>query len=278
MVNPSLTHPASGLPGTAGPSVACVPFTMPRLRRELALDRAIRVVTFVTVLLAMLLLPANLSNIILIIGAAVWIALSLISGRVFQQLPQITSWIECDPGAAESAIALALPRRPLQRSVRLLLYHRLAILRHRQQRFAESAAISQALLFERLEPAVNIRTNLLLMLAEANLECGNLAGAYAALTGLAPLPLSHVEGLQRMALQTRYEVACGHDAYALQDLDGKIAMIEMLPGPPCGALHALLAIAAQRQNQKELAAWLWKRAELISTPEALAEVKRRAGR
>ncbi|MCC7193655.1 MAG: hypothetical protein IT444_12845 [Phycisphaeraceae bacterium] len=278
MVNPSLTYPSPVASGVVKPSVACATFAIPRFRRELAVDRAIRVVIFVAVLLAMLFLPAHFSNIVLIVGAVVWIGLSVISGKVFRQLPQITSWIERDPAAAESAIALALPRHPLQRSVRLLLYHRLAILRHRQQRFAESAAISQALLFERLEPAVNIRTNLLLMLTEANLECGDLGGAYTALAGLSTLPLSHIEDLQRMALQIRYEVACGHDGYALQDLERKIAMIEMLPGPPCGVLHALLAIAAQRQNQKPLADWLWRRAELISTPQALAEVKRRAGR
>jgi hypothetical protein len=282
LVNPAfLTAPPE--PATSRPAVACPPFAARRFRSELTIDRAIRLLALAAVILALTLdsfwntLIPHLSTIIMVGVAIGWIALSMVSGRVFHQLPLITGWVERDPGAAESAIALALPRRPLQRSVRLLLYHRLAMLRHRQQRFAESAAICQALAGEKLEPAVNIRVNVLLMLLEAQLECGNLAGAYAALAQLHQLPLGLVEGLQRLALQVRYEVACGYDAQALQGLDQKIAMIEMLPGPPCGALHGLLAIAATRLRHARLAEWLWRRATLICTPEALADVRQRAG-
>lgn len=248
---------------------AAPPFASAALARQLAVDQVVRglMVAGLIVLLALgSLLEAqapNFAMVLLLAVAASWIGVGTISSRVWRQIPRITALLEQDPSAAESAIAAALRRRPLQRSVRLLLYHRLALLRHRQQRFGETAAICQAVLAQKLGPAAAVRGNLLLMLAESRLECGDLAGAHLALVELQRSRLLLVESLQRLSLQIRYEITCGYDLHALQDLERKLDLIELMPAAQGAAMHVLLARAAARAGQAALAQWLGQRAELL---------------
>ncbi len=212
--------------------------------------------TFAGMVLAMLL----------ILG---WVAVSSISAGVFRALPGLTAMIGQDPSAAESALAQQIRRRPLMRWVRLMLYHRLASIRHRQQRFAESAAICQAVLTQPLGPASAQRGRLLLMLTEARLQCRDLYGAYRSLCELHHQRLGLVESLQRLAIQTRYEVLAGHDRAALSNTRQKLLMAELMPPVHCGAMHAMLTTAAARTGQDELADWLWRRSLLLCGAQQL---------
>ena len=82
--------------------------------------------------------------------------------------------------------------------------------------------------------------------------------------------LSLQETLQLLALQTRYEVICGHDQHALQDVHRKVELSELMPASQCAAVHATLASAAQRQQHSQLANWLRRRAELLAAPAQLS--------
>lgn len=199
----------------------------------------------------------------------VWMGISSISARVSRELPAITAAVEADPAAAQAMIDGHLHRRPLLRWVRLMLYHRLAVLRHRQGRFDQSAAICRAVLAQRMGPARQVRPHLLLMLAEARLQFRDPAGAYPALLELYATRLGLSESLQRLALQTRYEVMAGQDDAALHRTTQKIELAELMPAAQCGAMHALLATAATRARRDDLAHWLRARAELLCTPEQL---------
>jgi hypothetical protein len=179
-----------------------------------------------------------------------------------------------DPVGAEAILAAALQRKPLHRVLRLMLYHRLAVLRHRQERWGEAAAISQAVLRYRLGPAGAVRVHLLFLLVESRLNARDLAGAHAGLLELHAMPLGLAEVLQRTALQTRYEVAAGYDDQALSNLESKVQAAELMPALQSGGLHALLAEAAQHRGQMDLATWLQRRAELLLNPQELV----RAGR
>ena len=75
-----------------------------------------------------------------------WVLLAAAGVRAVQALAPLTMLIEQNPAAGESALAQLMQRRALPRWVRQSLYHRLALLRHRQQRWAESAAVTQSLL------------------------------------------------------------------------------------------------------------------------------------
>jgi hypothetical protein len=211
-------------------------------------------------------------SLLLFAFAAGWIIYGLTSSRAAQQLPYITELIDADPARADALLAAALRRWPLQRSVRLMLYHRLAMLRRRSERFAEVAAICQTVLLYPLGPARAVRGHLLLMLAESQLHCHDLVGAWSALTALHQCPLSVAESLQRAALQTRYEVEAGYDDAALGQLHNKIAMAELMPAPQCAAMHAMLATAAQRSEQTHVADWLGQRARLLADPQQLRQL------
>ena len=104
----------------------------------------------------------------------------------------------------------------LLRWLLLTVYHRLTVLRLRQPRFDELAAICQVVLAQPLGPARESRPHLLLMLTESRLECGDLVGAYFALLELHRMPLNLVESLRPLAIQTRYKVTSGLYAVVIQ--------------------------------------------------------------
>ena len=303
--DPSPAHTSRVQTNTAKKQT-CPVFTLATLQRQLAVDTAIRW-TVITLVVAYLLFGPQLeavastwSTLAAFALIVIWIAMGVLNTRTAAKLPKITAMITQNPQAAESTLAETIGKRPLSSTVRLLLYHRLAMLRMHQQRFAETAAICHAVLSQKSKiaetprlahnaqpasnpdspswlssPTVNqqTRTNLLLMLTEARLQCGDLTGAYIALRQLHDCRLSLIDRLQLMPLQTRYEIAVGYHTSALRGIHQKIQLAELLPAPQCGLMHALLATAANQAHQVILSDWLIKRAKLLCTPEQLQAVK-----
>ena len=246
------------------------------LRRQIILDRLIRMVAFTGILGAFFwftlfsttILPV--SNVIMIVLLMMgWFAINSINARTGRELGQVSSVIDQDPERVEKWIALALARRPLVRWVRLMIYHRLAMVRHRERNFAEAAAISRIVLGYPLGPAEGSRAHLLLLLTESSLEIHDIQTAYSSLSRLYSMPVSLTEALQRLSLQIRYELLTGNYDSAISNLDEKLEMVELLPAPQCGVTHQLLAIAANRCGNHDLAEWLQKRANLLCKPEWL---------
>lgn len=256
------------------------PFSPRQMMRELRVDTALRaliVAAALGLLVAAFSVDVNgsvLSFVAIALAVGAWMFLNGLSGRVSAQLPQLTVLIDTDPRAAEVLIAQFLGKRPLLRWVRLMVYHRLAMLRHRQRRFAEASSICQMLLRYPVGPGREAVASVLLMLTEARLECGDVVGAYHALARLYATPMNLFEHLQRVALQTRYELMIGAHEAALRGAQRKVQLVELMPAPQCGAVHAMLATAADRVRQTRLASWLWRRAELLCTPEQMAQLKR----
>jgi len=258
------------------------PFDPGRFHQELQVDALLRWVSGGLIVLAITVAigfdqsgsVAGLALVMLLVFGWMWI--SSITANVWRALPLVTAMIGTDPSAAELALVPLMKRRPLMRWVRLMLYLSLASIRHRQHRFAESAAICRAVLSQPLGPARRQRGRLLLMLAEAQLQCGDIYGAYLALTELHRQPLPLVESLQRLALQTRYEVLAGHDHAALADARQKLLLTELMPPIQCAAMHAMLTASAKRTGQDELADWLWRRSELLCGSDALKRLVKSA--
>jgi hypothetical protein len=257
------------------PALQCPVFHPALLAQDMTLDAAYRWGSLVLVVSCLIVggaLPASLAQLpnIVALGVVIgWVMVSVASTRTWRTVPTITALMDHDPVAAESMLALAMRRRLLHRPVRLLLYHRLAVLRHRQQRFAEAASICHAVLRYDMGNASHVRPHLLLMLVEAKLLCGDLHGAYEGLVQLAQMQLSLVEATQRAALQTRYQIASGYYDRAIGELGQTLALAELMPPPQAGAMHAMLAFAARHANRPELAQWLQQRAELLCTPDEL---------
>jgi hypothetical protein len=250
-------------------------FSEPTLRTQLRLDAVLRWGALVSLIVIFVQGSATGSTgnfvmtLLTLLAGGLWVGTSLISANVAQSLGRINDMLDHNPASAEAVIASGLARKPLARSVRLALYHRVAVLRHRQQRFAESAAICRSLLAMDQGRSLESRPHLLLMLVEADLHTGDINGAYQALLELHQIKLRLGERLQLLALQTRYELTIGQDAAAVANLQQKVAMAEMMPAPQCGMLHAMLSSAAARLGQHDRSTWLGRRAQLLCTAEQL---------
>lgn len=273
------SEPPSGAEESADAleSRAIPPFDWRAMERRIVLDRfgywggiAVTVVVAGFVLNWTHRAPLNLEALIpfllMAMLVAAWLGLNMISVSVSRQLGAVSRHISAEPAEAETALAALMRRWPLVTWVRLMLYHRLAVLRYRQRRFAEAAAICQAVLNHRLGAAGHMYPSILLLLAGSGVEAKQLQPAYDALLRLHQLPLSLTQALQRLALQTRYELLAGYDANVLEQGALKVQYAELMPAPQSGAMHAMLATAAERTDRHELADWLWRRAELLSEP------------
>jgi hypothetical protein len=248
-------------------------FSARRLHWQVRLDWALRLGTAVAVVIVLLAVSAQAGGswlavtlaVVLALGA--WMLINGISSRTSAALSRLTAMVEDDPAEAEAHLAWHLRRRPLLKWVRLLLYQRLAILRHQQRRYDEAAAICEQVLSYRLGPAEGVREHLLLLLAEARIDRGDARGAYPAIATLYPMTLPMIESMHRLTLQTRYELLAGYPERALWQHGHKLRLAELMPAGPAGALHAMLATAADRCGQGQLATWLWQRVELLATDE-----------
>lgn len=257
------------------------PFDPAAFDAQLAVDNAIRSLMIVGGLIAAaiaFLLPglgivSSLVAPVVLMGLWFWYTAS--TARVGRTLPMINALITADPKQAQALIDQSLNYRPVMRWARLLTYHRLASLRHQQRRFNESSAICLCLLNQPLKgPAAQSRPHLLLMLAEAQLEAGNLPGAYHALAHLQQTRLGLAESLQRLALQTRYELSIGAYDSALHRSRAKVELSELMPPVHCATMHAMLATAAHQAGQPRLAGWLWERTRLLAEPALLTQLQR----
>jgi len=255
-------------------------FSPHRLQRELAFDGAIRTAGMAALFLAFfVLLSVGLGGSTLTVALALgivlgWVGLSAVGAKVAQALPGLPLLIESHPAAGEAKLADLMKKRALPRGVRLMLMVRLAMLRHRQQHFAESSAIAQTLLTTpRPGPAGQHRGQLLLLLVEARLELRDAAGAWLALVALAQTPLGLTEALQRMALRTRYELLVGEHAQTLAGIEQKASLSELMPAPQCGAFHAMLAAAAKRSGRDDWFDHLWPRVELLCTETEIGHLR-----
>ncbi|MCC7205379.1 MAG: hypothetical protein IT441_09895 [Phycisphaeraceae bacterium] len=177
------------------------------------------------------------------------------------------------PTALEREIDAAVSRWPLPWALRIMLYHRLAVLRHRQGRFAEASAVCQAILSQPMGKVGHLRGELLLIMAESRLRSGDAWGAYSALGELSRTRLGLMQHLQRLALQTRYELMTGRFDAALHRLEERVTLAELMPSEQGAAMHAMLATAAGRMGWKPVAEWLSRRAELLGAKGAAVDLR-----
>jgi len=161
-------------------------------------------------------------------------------------------------------LARGLDRFTLYRSVRVMLYHHLAVLRHRQRRYGETMRICWALLSRPSHGlGDNVQRRVRLLLADACLHRGEPVHAHAALVPLYVEQLDLNDALQLLDLQTRYERMCGQASRMLHVAQRKVRLAELMPPEPAARIHRLLGEAAEMLNRPQTAAWLHERAALL---------------
>ena len=250
------------------------------LQRELTCDAVLRRAIFVALTLAaaVLLWSGRVDGVVHVLGTPVsatllavlvvvlpWLPVNIANAKAARALAQAATQMEQDPAAAEATLRAALRRWPLRRWTRLMLYQRMGVVRHRQRRFGESAALAAAVLTEGVDRRMgpHARGGLLLQLTEAALAAGDVAWAYAGLAELHGMKLPLPERVQRMMLQCRYERAVGAWDHLAWNWRGKAKLAELLPAALSAQAHALLAEATRRSGRRDAARWLTRRARLL---------------
>ena len=214
-------------------------------------------------------LKVDASIVLLVIGA-VWIVLSMRSvhgSRLAAGSPMLIAAGRFD--AAEEQIDGALRAFSLSKKVKLLSLHHLAVLRHAQRRWQESAILCRALLNQRLGSAGGLMRASRLILADSLLELNDLSGAHESLIRLHRDPMSLAESLQMMLVQLDYESRIGAWSHMMGGITGKVEMAELMSGEAAARAQAFLALAAQKLGRADWATWLRRRIELLTDVKGL---------
>jgi hypothetical protein len=166
---------------------------------------------------------------------------------------------------AEEHIAESLKAFSIFRMAKLTSLHHLAVLRHAQNRWQESALLCRALLnqFRRTGGANDLDRSSRLILAESLLELGDLNGTYDNLIRLYDQRLSLREALNLMAVQLDYLSRIGAWETMLADVMAKVQMAELLPTLQAARAQTLMALAAKKLGRTDWADWLRRRVELL---------------
>jgi hypothetical protein len=245
------------------------------LRRELTLASLVKGALIGGVVLCVLVGPlvgwrGNAGVLLLGIGAA-WLVLSYRSMKG-------SRWVATSPGLiatgqfeeAEQNIEQALRSFSLFRTVKLLSVHHLAVLRHAQRRWQDSAVLCRALLGQRLGALQGLSRQSRLILADALLEMGDVRGAYEAIAGLYEQRLSLGEAMNLLVVQLDYEARVGAWGHMMENVKAKGHLCELMPAGNAARAQALLALAAKRTGRDDWAQWLRRRVELLADVQRLA--------
>jgi hypothetical protein len=240
-----------------------------RFRRGLRLGAALRFTLLAAAFLCILggpLLDMRGDEVIpLFIIGFVWMLLSyrsMIGTRIAADSPSLIA--AGDFEQAETRIDKVLRSFSLFRTAKLLSIHHLALLRHAQKRWQDSARLCQALLSQRNVQALSRST--LLMMADSMLQLNDLRGAYRALTELCRFRLTLAEALALQLLQLDYGSRIAAWEPMLAGVAVKVQMAELMPSVNAARSQAFLALAAYQSGRIDLARWLRRRAELLADP------------
>jgi hypothetical protein len=171
---------------------------------------------------------------------------------------------------AEQRIDQALRSFSLFRHVKVVSLHHLALLRHAQRNWNESAVLCRALLGQKLGSMQGISKPARLMLADALLEMGDVRGAGDAIAALYQQRLSLAEVLKLVAVQVDHQARLGAWDQAFAGVTAKVQLAELMPAAAAARTQALLALAAKKTGREDWSDWLRRRAELLADFQKLA--------
>jgi hypothetical protein len=246
-----------------------------RFRRDLAVSTLLRLGLFAVAFGCLFAAPwlgfRGDGVVALMVVGMVWMTLSYRSvqgSRLAADSPALIATGQFD--RAETIIETGLRSFSLFRTAKLLSLHHLALLRHAQQRWRETALLCQALIRQKLRGLPGLAHSTRLLLADSLLQMDEVRGAYEAMVGLQGVALSLHESLTLQLLQLEYcSRVSGWDAM-LDAVRLKVQMSELMPTVNAARSQAYLAMAARKKGRIELSLWLRRRAELLATADEIS--------
>jgi hypothetical protein len=246
-----------------------------KTRRGLTLSAILRWVLMALAVLALVAEPmfdrTGISAVtVLMLVGAVWLVLSFRSVRGSRVAADSSLLIAAgDYDRAEENIAEAMNAFSIFRTVKLMSLHHLALLRHAQNRWRESALLCQALLSQRPSAIRGLDRSSRLILAEALLELGDLRGVYDNLIRLYDRRLTLREALNLLAIQMDYLAQIGAWDQIMINLPAQVELAELLPASASARTQAIFALAAKKTDRQDWFNWLRRRVELLTDVQQL---------
>jgi hypothetical protein len=247
--------------------------TISRVRRDMTLSTLLKIVLTCAALACMLGGGGDNMRVVGLLGiAGLWFWLSINSARSSRTAAESPSLIASGQfEEAERNIEQTVRTFSLFRPVKLQALHHLALLRHAQRRWQESAALARALLRQRLGALQPISRPTLLLLADSLLEMGDVRGAYDAISRLYRERLSLAEVLNLLAIQLDYSTRIAAWPSMLDNVMEKVQLAELMPPAVAARSQAAMALAARKVGRADLADWLRARVELLTDAKQLAQ-------
>lgn len=244
-----------------------------RVQRDLTLSTLLKSVLLVALLACFVIGPDNMRLAALLGVGAIWFWLSINSARSSRTAAQSPSLIAAGQfEEAERNIELTVRSFSIFRPVKLQALHHMALLRHAQRRWQESAALCRALLRQRLGILRPLDRSTRLLLADALLEMNDPAGAYHAIVGLFHQRLALPETLHLLLIQLDYSARIGAWQSMTDGIMSKVQLAELMPSSSAARTQALLGLAARKTGRNDFADWLKARAQLLAdVPKLVAE-------
>ena len=245
-----------------------------RFRRDVTFGRVVRGL-FAAALVGTFLLPLTPVRLepllVLPVLACVFLVLAVGSvkgSRLITDSPSLIAAGRFDE--AEQRIDQALRGFSLFRHVKVLGLHHLALLRHAQKNWHESALLCRALLGHGVGHLQGIGKPARLMLADSLLEMGDVRGAGDAIADLFRQRLSLAEVMKLLAVQLDYQSRVGAWNDMMRGITTKVQIAELMPAASAARTQALLALAAKHTGRADWSDWLRRRAELLADVQRLA--------
>lgn len=244
-----------------------------RTRRDLTVSALIKFALLAGVVVALFVLPAmgGDNGVLLVLIGAIWLVLSFRSMKGSREMATSPSLIANGRfEEAERQIEDALVRFSLFRTVKLLSLHHLAMLRHAQRQYQDAAALSRALLRQRLGPLSSLTRQSRLILADALLAMDDLQGAHEAIAGLYQHRLTLPEAMNLLQVELDYQARVGAWQQMAANLPSKVQLAELLPAETSARTQAFLGLAAKKAGMLDWSELLRRRVELLADVQALS--------
>ena len=249
-----------------------------RVQRDLWLASAAKVGLLV-VAMACLFLPDRNSNPLtsintlgLLMVCILWVLLTLSSVKGGQAAHEVDTMLAGgNYDAAEARLQKLLRRFSIYRSTKLMACHKLAILVHARQQFAQSVQICRLLQAQRLGPVRALAIDSELLLTDALLMLGEMNSSHTHLSRLARYRLNLNQQLTLLPIRLGYELRCGAPDAVLARLETKMHLISLMPPYEAAQSSALLAMAARREGKPLLCKYLWTKARMYADIDRMTD-------
>jgi hypothetical protein len=243
-----------------------------RTRRDLTLGIALKVLMPLAVFGCFLIGPESLRLVMLFGVIGGWVVLGLSSVRRSQLVAMSPSLIAAGRfEEAEQQIDDAIRSFSPFSAAKLRPLHHLALLRHAQRRWQETALLCRELLGHRQNAVRGLSNPARLILTDALLELGDVRGAYEAMSVLHREKLTLAEILHLTLLQLDYSARIGAWKSMAENMAAKLQFVELMPTDAAASAQALLGLAARKLGREDWAKWLGDRARLLADADQLME-------